>query len=316
VIRQEPRVVLAIPEVLEMELEKHKSLAAQNLSQKLLTAMRELETTTGAIQTLSSISPPEIRGAISNRIAELDNSIIRPEVTLRQVRSSLRRINDESPPNGPKNQQAKDSLLWEACIDLTAEYEVLLVTADGGFYRDRRPDKGLAENLAAEDAVQVGRLRLFASVGDLLEFILPDYATKYPAPQLAEIRTVLERELRQFLELRPTAVDARLAFHEADVHLRAYPGEQSDVLSVSFSVRFRVTQEWSAEDGSVTAIGECKFNSTPTQILDLQFQTIQWLLHAENGQELRATEVFAIDAAAMARGEAPWAAGSARTTYE
>jgi len=174
----------------------------------------------------------------------------------------------------------------------------------------------LAENLAAENAVQAERLRVFASVGDLLEFVLPDYATKYPALPLGEIRSVLERELRQFLELRPTAVDARLAFHEADIHLRAYPGEQSDVLSVSFSARFRVTQESSAEDGFVMAIGECKFNATSTQILDLQLQTIQWLLHGENGQEIRGTEVFAIEAAATARTEAPRAAGGAPTTYE
>jgi hypothetical protein len=246
-------------------------------------------------------------------MAELDDSVIRPELTLQQVRSALKRINDESPPNGKKNQQAKDSLLWEACIDLTEKYQVLLVTGDGGFYRDRKPDKGLADNLAAEGPVRAGRLRVFASIENLLEYIIPDYVTKYPLLSLADIYSPLERELQSFLELRPIAVDAGLTFHEVQVELRAYPGEQSNILSVSFSAQFRVTQVRSTEDGLVTAIGECKFDSASTQVLDLQLQTIQWLLHDEEGEEIRGTEVFAIGATATLRAETPRAMGGLPT---
>lgn len=67
--------------------------------------------------------------------------------TFDQAQGALRRVLDKVPPNAEKNQQYKDTLIWEAALELSRELEVVLVTSDHGFYSDRDPGKGLAAEL-------------------------------------------------------------------------------------------------------------------------------------------------------------------------
>ena len=57
---------------------------------------------------------------------------------------------DETAPNGPKNQQFKDSAIWEAARELANIRPVLFVTEDKGFFEARNSDKGLARVLRDE----------------------------------------------------------------------------------------------------------------------------------------------------------------------
>src|SRR5205814_1112798 len=57
-------------------------------------------------------------------------------------------VNAKLPPNGPKNQQFKDSVIWQVVLALSADFTTHLVSMDWGFFRVREdPSSGLAPNL-------------------------------------------------------------------------------------------------------------------------------------------------------------------------
>ena len=211
---------LAIPEILGIELEKHIATTARVLNRDWLRIVQEIYTTTGEGIFSVAASSHDIENAIKARLEDLAVTTIRPELSLLQVRSALKRINDESPPNGPKNQQAKDSLLWEACVELSAQHVVLFVTFDGGFYRDRRPECGLAPNLADEDAVKSGRLRVYSTIDALLDYAAPNYRANIPASGIAAIETAISVAIQPLIQDNRVALDAALSFPSRAAVLR------------------------------------------------------------------------------------------------
>ena len=64
-------------------------------------------------------------------------------------------LNAKVPPNGNKNQQFKDSAVWQAVLALSLRYSTVLLTNDKAFFRNRNPKEGLAENLV-EDCSKAG----------------------------------------------------------------------------------------------------------------------------------------------------------------
>src|SRR5207249_2739195 len=93
--------------------------------------------------------------------------IERVPITLEHVHSALDRVNSETPPNGPKNQQFKDSLIWEAALDLATRGTVRLITADGGFFEQRSTANGaLATVLRQECNARGADLHIHATIQD------------------------------------------------------------------------------------------------------------------------------------------------------
>ena len=113
-------------------------------------SMEVIKTLTDQGPILLRCSERILKEAVSKRLEELDAFLVRVPLTLEQTRSAVRRVNDEIPPNGPKNQQFKDSVLWEAVLELAKSFRVVLVTYDKAFFEDRKPDRGLAAELKAD----------------------------------------------------------------------------------------------------------------------------------------------------------------------
>ncbi len=108
------------PEVLDGELNKHRTETARSLLRRLEDASADINTVTGnpiagGVITLTEVS---IEVAIRERLSAIAGQTIYPDMSIDEVRRALARVNAEAPPNGPKNQQMKDSLLWEACVTL------------------------------------------------------------------------------------------------------------------------------------------------------------------------------------------------------
>src|SRR5687767_1960869 len=95
-------------------------------------------------------SEAEFEESAKSRLQELNSLLRRVPFTLEHAKSALKRVNDETPPNGPKNQQFKDSAIWEAVIELSETYPVHFVTEDKGFFEGREIRRGLAQALKAE----------------------------------------------------------------------------------------------------------------------------------------------------------------------
>jgi hypothetical protein len=204
------QALLAIPEVLHVELEKHRADLLSSLISRASASLEDLERMSGIRRVPPTIG--EVEAGVSARLARVLETAVQLEITQEQARYALKRINEGSPPNGPKNQQAKDSLLWEACLELAETRQVYLVTKDGGFCLDKNPENGLARNLASETAVVLGRLVVFPSLESFLATELPEQAIQ----SISHIEALLEEESRKYYEHSPDIQSARITLRGGD----------------------------------------------------------------------------------------------------
>jgi predicted nucleic acid-binding protein len=140
---------IALPEVTEKEVIWRTVITgreAVNDIRKNLAMVRSLIGTTDEIEL-----PPDtaFEEAAKTRFGELDDILIRVETTLDHYRSALRRVIEASAPNTTK-EQYRDSLLWEAVVQLLPHYRVVLITNDFDFCESRKFEKGLAKDLIKE----------------------------------------------------------------------------------------------------------------------------------------------------------------------
>jgi hypothetical protein len=198
------------------------------------------------------------------RLAFFEDAAFRPEITQDHARGALKRINGASPPNGPKNQQAKDSLLWEACIELSEKHHVSLITRDTAFFLDRDPKKGLARNLASEPAVELGQLTVFPSVESFLKSVLPDRSTQ----DAYDIERLIEELSRQYYGEKRRHRHAKLM--PGKVRFRGFPNSDHTVLTIAFTALFPAQYDWQAALGYVVFEGECSFNKDSNSIGNFQ----------------------------------------------
>lgn len=128
---------IGMPEVIEKEIRKTLFAAGLDAVGVVQKGFQDISSITGSYWRFKVPSEQELRKGIDVRLAELESLFERVEITLEQTRSALDRVYEGSPPNGPKNQQFKDSMIWEAILDLGQRFEVHLITEDSGFYRDK-----------------------------------------------------------------------------------------------------------------------------------------------------------------------------------
>src|SRR6266480_4915808 len=141
------RGCIGLPEVLEDEILKHLSRATLDYARQFEAAAEALRDLGIDLYHDAPLDEAYLSQVPVARLNALGTSIVRIPLSLDQVRRAAARVNNELPPNGPKNQQFKDSLVWEALLDLADQYDVVFVTADKGFFHDRDPTAGLAESL-------------------------------------------------------------------------------------------------------------------------------------------------------------------------
>jgi hypothetical protein len=280
------KVRFAIPEVLQIEIDKHQERLILDLVDQTTSLLEYIERLSGITQ--KKPSPDDITSALTDRLSPLCEAAIRLRVTQEHARSALKRINDESPPNGPKNQQAKDSLQWEACLDLSEKYHVSFITRDGGFYLDRDPRKGLARNLAAEPAVQLGRLVVYPSIEEFLSAVQSESRVIPPV----EIDSLVEEKCRDYLKANPNiGHDEKATLKEADVRVRAFPADAPNQLTIAFTVRFKTEYKQRTEAGWAELNGECIYDRALHQVRKFQihawvnsYEEARWRVNETGGE--------------------------------
>lgn len=141
---------LGLPEVLELELNKQFLKYAKESITKVIEGYNNLGILMGSCDDYRIPNDDTIRNKVNERLNRLEQLILRIPFSFNNARNALSRINSEIPPNGPKDQQFKDSVIWENILEASAEYDVHFITKDKGFYEDRCPEKGLAASLKTE----------------------------------------------------------------------------------------------------------------------------------------------------------------------
>ena len=102
-----------------------------------------------------------------------EDRLIKIPFDLEDAKSSFDKIIRKLPPNGEKNQQFKDGVIWANCLKLAEMGDVDLITQDKGFY-NREYSKGLATNLLQEAKNTPHSIKIFNELAQIIDKVKSD----------------------------------------------------------------------------------------------------------------------------------------------
>ena len=147
-----------IPYVIEMEVRKHIAKLLREAVSQIDTGYRTVQVIMGVRDDYQVPTENQVLARLDQRLSELGSTVVRGEFTFEDAKNALARVIDGTPPNSERDQQFKDSAVWEELIRLASSSQVHFVTEDKAFFKDRDPSKGLADNLREEAAQPSGAL--------------------------------------------------------------------------------------------------------------------------------------------------------------
>lgn len=176
---------MGLPEVIELEVRKHIVKAGKEAGKRVKDGLSTIRSIIGAWADVKIPSDGDFATAVDTRFHELSKFLVKVPFTESHARAALAMVIDEVPPNGQKNQQFKDSAIWQALLELSQESDVVFVTNDSGFFQGGDvKNKVLAENLAADCSTLGRRITIFDELGSCLE------ALRKEAPQLDKAQLI------------------------------------------------------------------------------------------------------------------------------
>jgi hypothetical protein len=279
-----------LPEVIEAEIHKHLVRAGLEAAGDIGRGARELRTLLGAFPATAEPSADRIAAAIRGRLSELSPLLERHAMTLEHARSAMQRVNDETPPNGPKNQQFKDSLIWESLLELAKRFDVCFVTKDAAFFKDKGK-MALASPLLEESIAPGTSLRVYSDLKPVLELLraeIPDIDRRIIADAAyGSVREELERDASSKKVRLGTLLDYKVS---------PFLTEDHDVLAISFSLRPEVIdldEESRRDDFSVNASGQCSYSLSTGLATNVLLDRIEYKWTDEDGQRRSNNSVYA-----------------------
>ena len=220
---------LALPEVTRLEVEQRIHLVGEKYEKAIEQGLDYFS----RLQNKKLHSPhgkPDVWiDGFQARMKEIDPVII--PVSDPHLWSAFRRVIAKTPPNTPDDQQLKDSLLWEAAIELAQTYCVIIVAFDNDF-RDGKADNKLAPNLADEAAKTPCGIQIFRNLPACIETLKAQSAPINEAQFLPVVDAGIRSEVDQNIQ--------QLKFALNDItgqSLKFYALDTPALVSVVFELR-------------------------------------------------------------------------------
>lgn len=271
---------LALPEVIEQEIRKHTVNRGMDAVNKIDESYRLIEMLMGRRDDYRVPSQDALANRVDERLSELSEIVHRVPFTFEHARGALMRVLEETPPNRFKDQQFKDSVIWEAALELSKEKRVHFVTEDTAFFIDRKPEKGLAKNLKEEAD---GQIEVFYELSNYLNRI------KEETPQLDEaaLAKKINEVLSKYLLERATEKDYEIGDLEG-YEMALYLTEKPQLLAVDFELTYTVHGlKASGEQPPISGLQKVKGNGgydiREDSIEDVAIERIEtWSLDGES----------------------------------
>ncbi|MGD0383526.1 MAG: PIN domain-containing protein [Thermoguttaceae bacterium] len=162
------KACLAIPEVVRLEVQHNLQNRLSEHIEKIRTNYMQLLTAFGKLKEIVLPTDVDVQAKVGELFASVEVAKIEVPFTLDSARSSFIKTVEKLPPSD-KSQEFKDGVLWADCLELLASGSVVLVTSDKAFYKDRKYENGLAQNLKEEISGKKNQLQIKASLSELLQ---------------------------------------------------------------------------------------------------------------------------------------------------
>ena len=283
---------IGLPEVVEREIIKQLVLTGLRANEVIKEGYDSIGQLTGSVRKYWLPTEDELKNHIVGRLNELDKLFQRVPFTLDHAKSALDRVNSGLPPNGPKNQQFKDSAIWEAILDLSRSYKIHFVTEDNGFFKGREPKKGLAENLLRDCAEIGAEVTAYNDLSPCLELILE----KAPPLDHEEIALAIDRVVNSDLSNRVTRKGFELG-EMSDKEISHFPTANFDLASVKFKLTYKLSDVSQAKESerieaSLFVIGDCSYDVSRRTALDILLDSVEYRWQDLDGEIHKSRDVF------------------------
>lgn len=267
--------LLGLPQIVEEEIIKHTVKAGSEAATQIRKNIEKVEMLVGWVDDFAVPTDETFKASAEERLRELEDLLKRVPFDFEQAKAALQRVMNETPPNGPKRQQYKDSVIWESVLELSRDYTVHFVTEDGDFFEAGNSGKVLASNL--KEDCNVNDREVFVHNG--LESYLQSLRETVPPLDRQRLGDEIERALIQ--ELRQFATDKDFELDSlVDAPISAFLTENMNVLALSFELIHRASVVLkSGEEIAARLItrGECSYNLRDKAVSDVRKDSIQLL---------------------------------------
>lgn len=265
---------LALPEIIEEEIRKHTLKIGSEAVAGIHKHYRLVEQLMGSRDDYKVPTTDEFATRVDSRLSELDTLIHRTDFSIGHAKSAMSRVLEESPPNGYKNQQFKDSAIWESILELANETDVDFVTEDKAFFQDGKPSKGLASNLITDSQNKSGKIRVFSELSEYLKVV------KKEMPPLDNKKIIEEIDKLINSDLYRRAVDQRYKLGDiSNSAMKAFLTEQPKIVAIEFEITYFASGVVMPETGGIIEAylvvkGSCECNTTLYQVTDIDLESI------------------------------------------
>jgi len=265
---------LLLPEIVERELVELVARKCQELLDGIGESKRRLKNLTGKrVGTDLPVSERAISQSVLDRIAQLNSVVVKEPTPESAYRLAFDRVVECRVPNSEKNQQAKDSLLWESLVALEAGTELILVTSDVAFYEERSVKAGLSKALSSEAKARDLTVTLVEDCLKALSALTP----QAPNVDCDAVRALLEVRTEEIARMAWKKVAHRdfeiSGLIDTDLKLAFYLTSDTNEIAVVFTLRTKLAIGNDGETEELVASGTCKYLVASSELSELQIST-------------------------------------------
>jgi len=261
-------IILVVPEVISLEINKHAIKIGNEAISKIHEGYNTLQRLIGKRDDYRVPTLEELKKRREDRLSELKKLVMSTEFTLKQAKSALLRVIDESPPNRPGNQQFKDSAVWESILEIAQKGEVHFITKDTGFFQNGKPENGLAKNLAEECDKLKNNIYIYSDLKNYLTKVWKEL----PRIDSKKIGNLINSTI--FEEIRKKGVDQDYQLGDLDkIEILPFYTQNPEVLAIEFQFFYR-TKFHESEVFKALVIGNCAFDLGSEAIHDVRIDEL------------------------------------------
>lgn len=273
---------IGLPSVLEEEITRNTISNGVKATKKIKENFKTLSVIMRSHSPYEVPDEAQIKSAVQARITELDSLFQRLDFTWEHAQSALKRINEKSPPNH-NNQQFKDSIIWEAILDLLSSYTVHLVAKDQAFYKGGTLQiNNLAKNLLSDCKKRGGTVYIYPDMASCLKVIQKDVPPLDSNSLIGEIDSYINSKLERDLAIEFGFEVGCLAVQLSSVS--PFFTENQEKLALTFELCYQCYDvENTGIDERSNAVlkikGDCFYEFDTQIISDIKMdrETIDWI---------------------------------------
>jgi hypothetical protein len=248
---------IILPEVVKLETEVNFAKNLQGYADDIAKNHRMLLAIFGKLKEIVLPTKEEIQEKAKSIFDQFGIEIIEIPFSLSSARNSFIKTIHKLSPSGT-NQQFKDGVIWADALTLLNDDDVLLVSSDRAFYKNKKFEEGLDTELLHEAKAYPKTIRIFPSITDLIEDIKieikideKNLVSSYISANKDKLFSLLDLNGFELINEFSTKIDCYATLEPNDIF-------------VNFEITYNLTELTDQErtNGKYILNGEASYNPT------------------------------------------------------